>query len=432
MGSRDLPEPSRIQLTWTGERNDVAMVYDLEEERLLLEITDYSLYLLDEELNEKTIRNEVFRLKGFLDFLARHRLSYQEVTDSVLVRFRTEEYQRVIDAKNSAATVLTTNRTVNAKLIRVYKFLYWLEHEKKLIERVIAPRNCPVKSTYNPSRGSERSKRYGRSAMGSRSTDYPKLFKKDGKNGGHTQYEATDDDVQKIAENFLLQKSQHAAQRNILMMDLACEVSWRRGAINSLTCDQFSGLDFLDANHDDYIVIPPSQKFGYQRRFEVPFRLAFRVAEFISIERKKFLSEKGWSEARTKNRIFVSEHRGEPLEDQSISQIFGDAFKVLGHPRGANIHSFRRKFANDLIDQEILHRLDLGLDTTEMSIATTVAFKMGQSNPDSLKPYVNRRLSRMVKRQKKLKENRLETLEEENRALKERIALLEKDWIRSK
>ncbi|WP_283445792.1 hypothetical protein [Noviherbaspirillum suwonense] len=217
-----------------------------------------------------------------------------------------------------------------------------------------------------------------------------------------------------------------------MMMDLACEVSWRRGAINSLTCDQFSRLDFLDSNHDDFIVIPPSQKFGYQRQFEIPFRLAFRVAEFITAERKQFLSHKGWSESRTQNRVFISEQGGEPLENQTISQIFGDAFKVLGCPRGANIHSFRRKFANDLIDEEILHRLELGLDTSEISIATTVAFKMGHSNPESLKPYINKRLSRIVKRHKKLKENRVQTLEDENRALKERIALMERDWIRSK
>jgi hypothetical protein len=39
---------SRIKLTWAGERRDVVMAYDLDEQRLLLEITDYSLFLIAE------------------------------------------------------------------------------------------------------------------------------------------------------------------------------------------------------------------------------------------------------------------------------------------------------------------------------------------------------------------------------------------------
>ncbi|SMP77695.1 hypothetical protein [Noviherbaspirillum suwonense] len=174
MTSRREPALPQIKLTWVGERRDVAMAYNLEEERLLLEITDYSIYLIAEELDEKTVRNEIFHLKGFVEFLARHRLSYQEVTDSLLVRFRTEEYQRVIAAKNSAATILTTNRTVNAKLVRAYKFLYWLEYEQKLVVRLMGPRDRPVKSTYSPSSGEFRSKRYGSYRSSTRLTDYPK------------------------------------------------------------------------------------------------------------------------------------------------------------------------------------------------------------------------------------------------------------------
>ena len=57
---------------------------------------------------------------------------------------------------------------------------------------------------------------------------------------------------------------------------------------------------------------------------------------------------------------------------------------------------------------------------------------MGQSNPESLEPYVNKSLDRMVKRHKKLKEYRIQTLEDENRELKARIADLEKERIRGK
>lgn len=411
---------------------NVAIAYDLKEERVRLEIMDYSLQLIDDGLDEKTVRNEIFQLKGFCDFLDRHRLSYQDTTDSLLKSFRDEEFSLVLSAKNSSRAERTAKRTVNAKLRRTYKFLYWLQHSQKIASSLIGPQNCPVKSNYLPSSEGGKQKKNGRYESGRRSGEFPVLFDHAGEGSRPTQYEATDEDVQLIAEMFHSQASPHAAKRNILMMDLGCEVSWRRGAINSMTCDQFSRLDFTEVNHDSYIVVPPSQKFGYQRQFEIPFRLAFRIAEFIANERKDFLVKTGWSEARTQGRIFISERDGSPLKDQSVSAIFGAAFTALGRPRGANTHSFRRKFANEAIDEEILNRLEMGLDTNELSIATTVAFKMGQSHPESLEPYVNKNLDRMVKRHKKLKENRIQALEDENRDLKARIAHLEKERIGGK
>lgn len=417
----------QVKLAWAGDQMNVAIAYDLKAESVRLEIMDYSLQLDRDGLDAKTVRNEISLLKGFCDYLDRHGLVYQDTSDAVLKSFRIEEFSLVVAAKNSSHSERTAKRTVNAKLRRTYKFLYWLQHSQQLVWNLIGPRDCPVRSNYLPLSEGRKQMIGDRYQNSRRSGEFPTLFAHAGESNRPTQYEATEEDVQKIAEMFQSGLSPHAAQRNILMMDLGCEVSWRRGAINSLTCDQFSRLDFSAIHHDSYIVIPPSQKFGYQRQFDVPFRLAFRIAEFIAKERKDFLHLKGWSETRTKGRIFVSERDGKPLEDQSISAIFGAAFKALGRPRGANTHSFRRKFANEEIDQEILNRLEMGIDTNDLSIATTVAFKMGQSHPESLVPYVNKNLDRMVKRQRKLKENRIQTLEEENRELKERIAALERD-----
>ena len=387
---------------------------------------DYSLHIISDDQDPKTVRNEIYRLKGFIDFLHRKRLSYQDVTDFILAEYRDEEYALVVRRKNSSHVARTAKATVNAKLRRAYKFLYWLQNNRKLVSRLIGPKDCPVKSNFRPPEEGGMPKVSGRYQNSRRSGEFPTLFKDAGESSRRTQYVATDEDVERIAEMFHLLSSPYAAHRNILMMDLAAEVSWRRGSINTLTCDQFSRLDFSEANHDSYIVIPPSQKFGYQREFEIPFRLAFRVAEFIANERKDLLADKGWSEASTAGRIFISEKNGSPLKDQSISAIFGKAFRAMGCPRGANIHSFRRKFANEEIDEEILNRLEMGISTSDLDVATTVAFKMGQSNPESLRPYVNRSFSQMVKRHKKLKENRIQTLEKENSDLKAKLALLEK------
>ena len=405
---------------WGGERNNVAFFYVLGADRLLWEIMDYSLYLAKRR-DDKTVRNEIWRLKGFIDFLLREKLTYQNTTDALLEKFRDEEYSRVRAGKTSGTSERSIKRTVNAKLRRTYKFLYWLQ-EQMFVVQLMGVGAFPVQSTC---RG-EQFSHDGRFGQKTSKTDYPTLFDHAGNNGGPTRYEATEIDVQKISARFHSQASSHAAQRNILMMDLATMVAWRRESVNSLTCDQFSNLDFSNSRNDDYIVVPPSQKFGYEKEFEVPFRLAFRIAEFIAIERKEFLLQRGWSEAKTQGRIFISEQTGGPLKDGTISAIFGAAFKALERPRGANFHSFRRKFANDKIDDEILNRLELGLSTSEDSITASVASSMGHSNPSSLQPYVNKRIRRMVARREKLKQGRLRALEEENEALKAQVARLMK------
>jgi len=376
-------------------------------------------------LDAKTVENEVFHLKAFIEYINKNDVDLDNVTDAVIKDFRDNEYIKVRNSANASKSIKSVQRTVNAKLRRAYLFLLWAQSVENACSPLMGPSGCAVTSTL-PVSCNVLNRRQGRKTRYLRNNElYPLLFPNAGQRSRHgIQYEATEKDIEQLTNHFFATCSPYAAQRNILMMELASQVSWRRGSINSLTCDQFASLAFEDTDDDQVVVVPPSQKFGYERAFDVPFRLAFRVAEFIATCRRDLMKSHGWAETRTQGRVFLSEREGKPLNDSSISMLFGRGFRALGKPRGANVHSFRRKFANDLIEKEIQMRLELGLDTSALSVATSVSLRMGQSNPESLMPYVSSRLGRIAARQAQTKSSRLQTLEEENKALKEQMAKL--------
>ncbi|MFQ6333989.1 hypothetical protein [Methylophilus sp. 3sh_L] len=419
---------SRILLSWNGSPEQaVGIAYDTKTNSILWELTDYSIHLQSSELlNAKTVRNELYLLKGFVEHLLAEGKGYTDIDDVFLKVFKESEFKKILDSANGSKCERVAKRTVNAKLRRTYQFLHWLQESEKQVVGIIGEWDCPVTSALASKQQGSVYRPLSRSGRTNSRLNYPLLFRSTGSNGLPSQYEASHEDVALLTEMFHSEFSPYCAQRNILMMDLACEIGWRRGSINSLTCDQFLNLNLLDSAHDSYVVVPPSQKFGYVRQFEVPFRLAFRVVEFIETHRKELLSKNGWTEASAENRIFLSEREGRPLRDSTISTIYGSAFRKLGRPRGASTHSFRRRNVNDQVDKELQSRLELGLDTSELSITTAVAFNVGQSRPESLRPYVNRRIGRMVRQREQIKENQLRALMEENDELKGRVAELEK------
>jgi hypothetical protein len=103
--------------------------------------------------------------------------------------------------------------------------------------------------------------------------------------------------------------------------------------------------------------------------------------------------ERGWTDKTTGGRLFFSFRNGRPLRDQTLSQIFGKALDDLGiDEHGANIHSMRRKYANDEIVREIDRRIAQGLDTSAASVAASVSITMGHSTPASIEPYTSQAL----------------------------------------
>ncbi|MBK58882.1 MAG: hypothetical protein CML01_08775 [Pseudomonas sp.] len=147
--------------------------------------------------------------------------------------------------------------------------------------------------------------------------------------------------------------------------------------------DYFNKRDFLT-------VVPDSQKFGYQKPYKFPPMLTYKIQDFIETHRATLVEQKRVSVQDTQDRIFLSQTTGLPLSNSSVTGIFSSAFESIGVTERASAHAFRHKSANDKIHDEIWERKEAGLDTSDSSIAYSVSASLGQSNPESLLPYVSR------------------------------------------
>ncbi|MBF8178041.1 site-specific integrase [Herminiimonas contaminans] len=380
----------KIRLSWHQCGGLRLVAYDLIRNQLVPELMDYADHLSQREsLSSKTVINEIVLLKSLFEFLIPN-FSIKNINDSLLLKFRDLELSRTLENKISRGSEVTARRTVNMKLRRAYLFIIWCQESQRLSSGSIGAYNCKVTARCDQIKGIKWRGGFRNNAT----NDFPLLYRKAQAGIGPDQgYFATDSDRSALGEYFARNGTTFTFTRNVLLMDIADAQGWRRGSINSLKCAQFSAGE---GSSEKIRIAPAKQKFGYGWFFEVEFALANRILNFINIERALLLAEMGWDEARTEDHIFISARNGKPLTDQAISRIFGNAFKVIGRPKGAGLHSFRRKFAECRVVDEIQRRLTLGMDTSALSIAASVAVELGHAHPESLKPYVSRSQSRLA------------------------------------
>jgi hypothetical protein len=337
------------------------------------------------------------KIKSLFEYFARYSLVLEKLTDESLELYRNEELVLVQGSKNASSSERAAKRTVNSKLRRIYVFLAWYQNCHPFLSAFIGKHDCQITSAFEHhylgqpySRGPFR--RNGRDL-------FPLIYRRAGEASKHRiQYEATESDMSALRTFFLQENTEYVAVRNIVMMNLANSSGMRVASLNSLLCSQFGEDQLLRAGGRHIAVCPPVQKFGYECNYDVPINIALQVSAFISDHRAALLEEMGWDHSRTNDHIFISAKDGRSMTAQSVSAIFSHAFSIMGAPFGSGFHSFRRKFVNDAIDQEIIARLKLGLDTGVQSVCTAVSLRVGQTNPDSLGPYVSKRISAMTRR----------------------------------
>ncbi|WP_426168514.1 hypothetical protein [Pseudoduganella sp. R-34] len=404
---------AKIELSWRTVGTDLLLLA-YRGTSLVYPLIDYCLYLSHKcALSQKTIYNAIPYVQRFLEFLETQDMKIGDVSDNTLARFRESELVRVRKKANRSRSERAAKRTVNAKIRRIYQFLWWFQQVESQATLLIGPRGCNVRSALGVPQGKRTIRDRDR---------YPEVFRLVGEGSRHrTKYVANDDDVDAIMHVFLLGEDQ-IAQRNILMLEFAETVGMRRGSINSLRTDQFD-RNQIDAAVGTWAVVPPAQKFGYENKFEIPLHLAYRVCDFIDSVVKPAMASKGWGGKNTEGRLFFSFKNGRPLRDQTISQIFGKAMDDVGvREHGANIHSLRRKYANDEIIRELDRRVEQGLDTSAASVAASVSIALGHSNPQSIEPYISK--ARAHAKQKCATSERLTEMSDlraENEALKSQV-----------
>lgn len=369
-----------------------ALFYDLDKRELDRDLTDYALAMTEEEmLDPSTVEGRSYNIGRLWQLLRRKGQSPDDVTDRLIKQFRKEELTAVQAAATSKGSLRAAKSTVNERLRCCYRWLLWLQMSSRVRGTLIGPTRCSVRSTLQLPQFEPEENRQLRWRGRTGRTDYPTLFRQVGTGSKHGVSKAPSEDMrfELLEQLHSSASSRFLAHRNVLIVDIANTVGFRRGSINSLRISQFVAQEISASDTSHMYVTPASQKLDYEDEYELPMHLMSRVRSFIDNYLIPTAKDRGWAGFDEKNsRIFVSDKTGKPLADRSITTLLSKHLRAVGGKRGMSTHSFRHKFVHDEIDSELEYRRAEGLDQTTESILSSVRSRIGHKHDASIRAYI--------------------------------------------
>ncbi len=398
------------------------LVYDLKKECIVRELTDYATYLIDERSNSPlTVGQGLYHLLEFWEFLLNEETGLHAISNATIRKFKVENFKKVRKSKAHRGGEDQAKQTVNIKLERIYQWIVWLQETGQVPVGTIGRRGLVIaiiESQFmrKPSGG----KLFVRSGR-----KYPLLYKVSKRNSKHNAPASvvTEKDVSDLMAQFSERFGPFIAQRNSLFVDIAESAGFRRGSICSLRVDQFN-LKEIEKADGEYLLRPSKQKLGYTKTFGIELSLAFRIWEFIENYWKPWVKENEVPPAVHKNALFLSEKTGKPILERSMTQSISRAFRLLGFDKGVGPHALRGKFTSTFVDEELAERRELGLDTSNRSIAAAAAMKLGHDDPNQFYRYASSSQARQARIAREGRLAELKTLREQVNSLQERLRQL--------
>ncbi|RYH32777.1 MAG: site-specific integrase [Alcaligenaceae bacterium] len=309
---------------------------------------------------------------------------------------------------------------MNAKLIRIYYWLAWMQKTNRVRPGLIGISRCPVISALGAGEV-----QHGRVPT---SDKFPLLLRLKARKSKHDlpKFRPDESTLDALTEHFQgAGHSAHVAHRNCLMASIAAYTGFRRGSIQSLTVSQFEGDDYVETDRNSVLIKPKKQKFGYGDIYEIPTWLHEQIRNFISEYRSQVLIRCRAGARAHKNHVFISDRDGKPLTERAITALMSKALRALNAPKGFAIHLWRGKFAADETAEQYERRSELGLDTSILTMDSIIARTLGHKNLNSARPYTSEYEAAEVARRRALRDNergadkkRILELEEQVRLLK--------------
>jgi hypothetical protein len=403
------------------------VVYDVDTGIIVNEITDYAQALVRSGLSSITIEQGLNHLLEMWRYLGGKSSRLASICDGQIENFRDDNLKKVKRSRAYRGSEEQAKVTVNAKLCRIYHWLLWLQEKGYLRVGTIGQKGLVVaisETTQSAARAGARKVKWKfRPAR-----NYPLLFKTKGNNGKHGAYRPViqDEHVTSMYAAFIEKHQPFVAQRNILFAEIADSAGFRRGSICSLRVDQFTA-DEIHSAEEVFLVRPTSQKFGYTKTFEISLVLAYRIREFIDQYWLPWTIAKEVSESAHLNRLFLSSRTGKPITDGAMTSIVSRAFKQQGFGKGTGVHKLRGKFTSRETDDELAERRELGLDTSNRSIAAAISMKLGHDDPDQFYGYASSSQARQAQIARDGRLAELKRLREENEQFRQELAHFRRD-----
>jgi hypothetical protein len=366
------------------------------DHRLMTEPTDYVDFVRrNAEKSQKSptaIRSAVdaalYAVKALHVSLSKSHLELADLTDSLLEKYRNQWLQNT-KRKSHSRGELRAKQTTNVKLRNVYTYLNWCQETGRVPSDTIGWTGCYVKSSL-PS--------VGRSEVPAVYTDthkHPLVYSRIGEKSrrGRRQHWATEQQIADLEMWLYENENRHAAQRDQLIVRIVDVIAWRKGTVLGLTIDDFSDERISEAerrNAGVFHVEPAIQKGGNALTFSLSWPLTYRIVHYINDEtgRADLMKNAQATEAVARRHIFLNCKTGKPLTPAGTSSRLSFAFKAVGFPLGAGLHSIRRGTAKRTVRAEIEFRQRNGLSTAVEDITDAVSEKLGHTSRFSQRSYL--------------------------------------------
>lgn len=400
------------------------LLYDTKSKSLVEPLCDYADdMVLRAQLSLLTVSQEMGYLRVFYAFVISNRKTIEEVSDTILGDFRAYALSSAKRGRAHRGSEEAAKRTTNAKLVRIYDWLRWLQDTNRVKSGYIGPQLCRITS------GLERSTvLHARQATSQLIERYPLLFRLKSGRSKHRipKFIPTEDTVDAVFAHFHANaSSSHVAHRNCLITSIASYTGFRRASIQSLRATQFDASNIKYTERDSVIIQPLRQKFGYGDVFEIPGWLLNQILDFIRNHRNEVVVRTGSDKKVHEDYLFLSDRTGRPLQDQTFTAVMSRALRSTGADKGAAMHAWRSKFAIEVTEENYEIRSAIGLDTSIETMDSVVARSLGHKSPLSARAYTSTYEAAAVSRvrAKRAKERLLD---------KERIVQLEAEVARLK
>lgn len=166
------------------------------------------------------------------------------------------------------------------------------------------------------------------------------------------------------------------------------------------------------------IVVAIIDIYLIRNTFGISLTLAYRILDFIEQYWEPWVKRHKVPASIHRHRLFLSARGGRPITERAMTQIISAAFRELGFEKGIGPHTLRGKFTSETADDELAERLELGLDTSNRSIAAAIAPKLGHSDPDQFYRYASASQSKRARIEREGRITELKALRLENGELK--------------
>lgn len=389
------------------------MLYDLKKCCIVEQLCDYAASMVDKaQLTLLTVNQEMGHLKVFWIFLKSRSIELEKIANKDIEDFRDFAFKQVLNGVAHRGSEDAAKTTVNAKLVRIYDWLMWMQETNRMPANSIGARFCKVTSALESSSICCLRPRDPHIHSSSR---YPLCYRiKSGKSKHSlSKFIPTEETLDAVHAYFFEKcETDFIAHRNCLIADIASYSGFRRGSIQSLTTKNFvgkNGVDFVETKNETVLIRPSRQKFSYENVFELPNWLHDAAKEFIYGQLFPLIESLGVSTHVHRDALFISSRNGKALTDQAMTALMSKALRSLGAPKGTAMHAWRAKFAVEETANEYQTRRELGLDTSIGTMDTVVARKLGHKNSTSVRAYTSAHEAAEVSRHRAQRENERNT-----------------------